>query len=179
VTRTDAASARQHVAAILLLPFMNTMVIPTILVAVGPTPRWPADAAGTAALAAGVALTAAGAALVAHTISLFVRIGRGTLAPWCPTRALITTGIYGRCRNPMKTGLFVVLLGEALALRSAPIFYWLACFALVNTVYIRVYEEPNLKQRFGAAYRDYCSNVPRWWPRLTRWHPSQTVGDTP
>jgi protein-S-isoprenylcysteine O-methyltransferase Ste14 len=27
-------------------------------------------------------------------------------------------------------------------------------------------EEDYLQQRFGAAFRAYCQDVPRWWPRL-------------
>jgi hypothetical protein len=28
-------------------------------------------------------------------------------------------------------------------------------------------EEEYLQQRFGAAFRAYCRDVPRWWPRLS------------
>jgi protein-S-isoprenylcysteine O-methyltransferase Ste14 len=161
---TAAASASvspwRHVRAIALLPFMNTVLIPTVLLLWSPPPpAWPA-----AATVAGAALVAAGAALVAHCVRLFIRLGDGTLAPWDPTRELVLAGAYRYSRNPMKAGLFLVLAGEALATGSAALTVWFACFALVNVLYIRLHEEPGLDRRFGAAYRDYCQRVPRWWP---------------
>ena len=36
-------------------------------------------------------------------------------------------------------------------------------------VFVLVYEEPTLKQTFGAQYEDFRANVPRWVPRLTPW----------
>jgi protein-S-isoprenylcysteine O-methyltransferase Ste14 len=153
--------------AIALLPFMNTVVIPSLLLARFPPERivpsgWP----GALASLGGLALLACGAALVAHSVRLFVRVGHGTLAPWDPTQALVAAGAYRFSRNPMKAGLFVVLLGETLLLRSAAIASWLALFGTVNVVYIRVSEEPGLLARFGTSYRDYCARVPRWWPSM-------------
>jgi protein-S-isoprenylcysteine O-methyltransferase Ste14 len=158
-------AAWRHARAIVLLPFMNTVVIPGALLLLFPPART-LEWAALAALLAGGALAAAGAALVVHCIRLFVRLGSGTLAPWDPTRELVVAGAYRYVRNPMKAGLFVVLAGEALATRSAALTAWLGCFALVNVIYIRLHEERGLAQRFGARYRDYCARVPRWWPAL-------------
>jgi protein-S-isoprenylcysteine O-methyltransferase Ste14 len=115
---------------------------------------------------AGTLLVAAGATLVVHSVHLFIRHGRGTLAPWDPTRELVSAGAYGFSRNPMKGGLFVVLAGEALLTRSPALTVWFLCFALVNVIYIRTHEEPGLRARFGVSYREYCARVPRWWPTL-------------
>ena len=45
--------------------------------------------------------------------------------------------------------------------------------ALVSVVavglFVRFYEEPTLREKFGAAYEEYCRNVPRWIPRLRAW----------
>lgn len=165
LTAAPAVTSWRHLRAIALLPFMNTVLIPSLLLARFPPERFvPSAWPGVIAALGGLALLACGAALVAHSIRLFVRMGRGTLAPWDPTQALVTAGAYRFSRNPMKAGLFVVLLGEALLLRSAPIASWLVLFATVNVVYIRVSEEPGLLARFGTAYRDYCARVPRWWP---------------
>jgi protein-S-isoprenylcysteine O-methyltransferase Ste14 len=146
---------------------MNTVVIPSVLLTLWPAPTG-APMGGVAAIAmvAGALLLCAGAVLVVHSIRLFVRVGRGTLAPWDPTQLLVNAGAYRFTRNPMKGGLFLVLLGETLILRSAALAVWLACFASVNIVYIRVSEEPGLLARFGPPYRDYCARVPRWWPSL-------------
>lgn len=164
VTASERVAARRHVRAIALLPFVNTVAIPSALLVLFP-PTQSAEWRGAAVLA-GAVLVACGAALVAHSIALFVRLGRGTFAPWDPTRELVTAGAYRYSRNPMKAGLFLVLAGEALALQSAALAAWFALFALVNVAYIRLHEEPGLAKRFGTRYRDYCSRVPRWWPAL-------------
>jgi protein-S-isoprenylcysteine O-methyltransferase Ste14 len=155
-----SVSPWRHARSIALLPFMNTVVIPSALLVLSPPPTaWPASAA-----VAGAALAAAGTALVAHCVRLFMRLGAGTLAPWDPTRELVLAGAYRYSRNPMKAGLFLVLAGEALATGSAALTAWFACFALVNVVYIRLHEEPGLAERFDVSYRAYCERVPRWWP---------------
>jgi protein-S-isoprenylcysteine O-methyltransferase Ste14 len=157
---SEPVSPWRHARAIVLLPFMNTLVIPSVLLLGSPPqPEWPAGAR-----IAGAALVAVGAALVAHCVRLFIRLGHGTLAPWDPTRELVLAGAYRYSRNPMKAGLFLVLAGEALATGSAALTVWFGCFTLVNVLYIRLHEEPGLAKRFGAAYRDYCERVPRWWP---------------
>jgi protein-S-isoprenylcysteine O-methyltransferase Ste14 len=164
---TPDATTWRHLRAVALLPFMNTVVIPALLLArVPPHALAASDGLGAVATIGGVAFLVCGVALVAHSVRLFVRMGRGTLAPWDPTKALVIAGAYRFSRNPMKAGLFVVLLGEALLFRSVAIAAWLALFATVNVVYIRVAEEPGLLARFGAPYRDYCARVPRWWPSL-------------
>ena len=163
----EPISAWRHARAIALLPFVNTVVIPSALLLSFP-PLWPLDwtPLTVAAALAGTALAAAGAALVVHCVRLFMRLGSGTLAPWDPTRYLISAGAYRHSRNPMKAGLFLVLAGETLATRSVALAAWFACFAIVNAAYIRLHEEPGLAKRFGAAYRAYCERVPRWWPAL-------------
>jgi protein-S-isoprenylcysteine O-methyltransferase Ste14 len=158
-------SAWRHARAIALLPLMNTVIIPSALLALWPPAR-SAGASQAAVALIGIALLLGGGALVAHSIRLFVAFGRGTLAPWDPTQELVAVGAYRYSRNPMKGGLFLVLAGEALLAQSAALAGWLALFALVNVAYIRLHEEPALARRFGERYRDYCTRVPRWWPRL-------------
>ena len=160
-TSGERVGAWRHVRAIALLPFVNTAVVPGALLTLFPPAPMPSNAAATMA---GIALVVCGLALVVHTVSLFVRFGAGTLAPWDPTRELVTTGAYRYSRNPMKAGLFLVLGGEALLTQSVALAAWFACFTLVNVAYIRLHEEPKLAKRFGARYGDYCARVPRWWP---------------
>jgi protein-S-isoprenylcysteine O-methyltransferase Ste14 len=161
-TRSERIAAARHARAIALLPLTNTIAIPGVLLLLWP-PTYPLQL--TTALA-GCALAGTGAALVVHCVRLFVRFGCGTLAPWDPTRVLLSAGAYRYSRNPMKTGLFLVLGGEALAAGSVALTAWLACFAIVNVVYIQFHEEPGLLKRFGVRYAEYCDRVPRWWPTL-------------
>ncbi len=102
-------------------------------------------------------------------ISLFVTVGRGTLAPWEPTHKLVVQGVYRHVRNPMISGVLFVLLGESMITASLPLFWWYFFVVVVNAIYIPLSEEPGLVKRFGEDYVNYKRNVPRWIPRLTPW----------
>jgi protein-S-isoprenylcysteine O-methyltransferase Ste14 len=39
-------------------------------------------------------------------------------------------------------------------------------FVVINVICIPLLEEPQLRERFGAAYDEYCRHVPRLLPRL-------------
>jgi protein-S-isoprenylcysteine O-methyltransferase Ste14 len=120
---------------------------------------------------AGALFAAAGLAMVVWTVALFIRVGRGTLAPWDPTRRLVVRGPYTRVRNPMISGVLAVIVGEAIAFGTRPLWTWAALFLLINHVYFVLSEERGLGRRFGAEYDEYKRNVPRWIPRLTAWRP--------
>src|SRR5262245_16427088 len=156
------------------LPATATVLVPLVLCLLNGTNvglGLPGAAAAIPVLA-GCALVALGLLLMGETISLFARRGSGTLAPWDPTRKLVVEGPYRRVRNPMISGVFTVLLGEAVALGSASVLIWSAAFALVNAIYMPLVEEPGLERRFGEDYMTYKRNVPRWIPRRTPWMPT-------
>ena len=163
-----------HVRAVALLPFMNVVVIPPLNVAATRGSAVPVSArfelSSTVMSGFGVLLRLAGAAVAARCVELFVRRGNGTLAPWDPTQTLIAEGPYRYVRNPLKTGLFLTLIGECLLLRSMGLALWTGIFMLANVIYIRFSEEPGLRARFGQRYEDYCAAVPRWWPRRSAVH---------
>jgi protein-S-isoprenylcysteine O-methyltransferase Ste14 len=121
----------------------------------------------------GLPLVAVGLTIMAITISSFIRVGKGTLAPWSPTKKLVIKGLYRYVRNPMILGVLTVLLREALSLWSKNILIWAVCFFLVNTLYFIASEEPGLEQRFGDEYREYKKHVSRWMPRFTPYSPDQ------
>jgi protein-S-isoprenylcysteine O-methyltransferase Ste14 len=162
----------RHLLSILLLPFMVTVVVPRWLLRgwVGVDTRWPAGSGlQTGGRVLGVALLVAGLALFTWCVSLFARVGRGTLAPWDPTRRLVAVGPYRHVRNPMITGVAMVLAGDALFFGSRVLAAWLGVFVLINQVYFIVAEEPGLARRFGRSYLDYKAAVPRWLPRVRPW----------
>ena len=102
------------------------------------------------------------------SISAFIKIGKGTLAPWSPTKKLVIAGMYRYVRNPMIMGVLTVLIGESIAIMSMQILIWAGIFFLINTTYFVLYEEPDLERKFGDQYRGYKRNVRRWVPR---WKP--------
>ncbi len=126
------------------------------------------------------ALGLGGLALAASTVRLFVIEGHGTPAPWDPPKRFVVRGPYRHVRNPMIGAVFMMLTAEALLFDSWPLGVWLAVFYLANAVYIPRFEERGLEKRFGAVYRRYMENVPRWFPSPLAYDPdeeSQSTGE--
>jgi protein-S-isoprenylcysteine O-methyltransferase Ste14 len=164
----------RHAFAILVLPFSVVVLIPLwIADRYGLAPAVPERAAGWLVAVAGVVVLAAGASLAALCIARFFTEGRGTLAPWDPPVELVVRGPYAHVRNPMISGVVIVLIGEAMVLRSLPHALWAATFAAINAVYLPLVEEPMLRARFGESYATYARNVPRLIPRLRPWQPQR------
>jgi protein-S-isoprenylcysteine O-methyltransferase Ste14 len=162
----------RHLLSILLLPFVVVVIVPRWLLHASSSSdtRW-VDGTVAAAFAhiSGVVLFLCGFALFVWCVFLFARVGEGTLAPWDPTRRLVAVGPYRYMRNPMITGVVTMLLGETLFLGSRAIGIWAATFIAINQIYFVISEEPGLERRFGAAYIEYKSAVPRWLPRASPW----------
>ena len=115
---------------------------------------------------AGLLLIALGAALLGTCIWEFASSGRGTLAPVDPPRELVVRGLYRYVRNPMYLSVTVIIFGEFLLTGSRALLgYWAVWFVAVN-LFVRGYEEPTLRRRFGASYERYTQEVGRWLPRL-------------
>ena len=159
-------SVWRHLRAIGLLPVTVTIVVPGLILW-----RTGVELAPWPLATLGAVLIGVGLALVTWTVSLFMRIGKGTLAPWDPTSRLVVVGPYRHVRNPMISGVLTVLLGEAALFGSLPLLVWFGAVFAVNAVYFPLVEEPGLRERFGEDYDAYRANVPRWLPRLRPWEP--------
>lgn len=85
-----------------------------------------------------------------------------------PTQQLVTTGPYAYSRNPMFLGVLFLLLAVALNGRSVTGLLLLPIILLVGLEYIRAYEEPALRKRFGDEYKQYRRSVPALIPRFRR-----------
>lgn len=159
----------RHLMAVLLLPVVVAVVVPILLQAAPGDSHWTLDGVPRfLARASGAGLIGIGVALFAWCVALFARVGRGTLAPWDPTRQLVAVGPYRLTRNPMITGVALALAGQALVSGSRRIALWAAAFVLINHAYFLILEEPGLRRRFGAEYERYRAVVPRWLPRIRR-----------
>ena len=168
----EKPSFLSQVISILLLPFNATLTIPLILLLLGERKGLKLSLVSSKdilILIAGVAAASIGIFLLAVTIRLFIVIGRGTLAPWKPAQKLVVKGPYRYARNPMISGVSLILAGEAILFRSYNLLAWLIVFLLINHIYFVLVEEPGLAKRFGEEYEIYKQNVPRWLPRLTPW----------
>jgi len=119
--------------------------------------------------ALGAVLAVVGALVVVACFARFAHEGRGTPAPVVPTERLVVGGIYRYVRNPMYLGVGAAIAGQAVAFRSVSLLVWLGVFTVAVVAFTRGYEEPTLREQFGADYDAYAGAVPGWWPRLRPW----------
>ncbi len=173
----DLVTLLRHALAVVVCPFTVAVLVPVWLARRGGLmPALAGSAAGLAMQAAGLALLAAGLALFVTSLRRFATEGHGTLAPWDPPRDLVVRGPYRYVRNPMISGVVLVLFGEALVLLSRPHLMWAFVFLGINALSIPLIEEPQLANRFGSDYEEYCRHVPRLVPRLRPWTPKTPEG---
>jgi protein-S-isoprenylcysteine O-methyltransferase Ste14 len=167
-------SAWRLARPILILPGVVTVLVPALILLGSDGPRVGWGLPLVPALlpsVAGAGLIGLGLLLAVRTTALFVTEGEGTPAPWDPPTRLVVRGPYRHVRNPMISGVFCLLLGEAALLGSPPLMVWFAAVLAVNAVYLPLVEEPGLVRRFGKDYEIYRDYVPRWVPRLRPWSP--------
>jgi protein-S-isoprenylcysteine O-methyltransferase Ste14 len=117
----------------------------------------------------GIALIACGVAFLLHAFTRFVLEGIGTPAPVAPTERLVVGGVYRYVRNPMYLAVGAVITGQALLFGRPGLLLYAAAFGAVVFCFVRLYEEPTLRGRFGPDYDAYRRAVPGWLPRLTPW----------
>jgi protein-S-isoprenylcysteine O-methyltransferase Ste14 len=159
--------------AVLALPFMVVVVVPSSILWLSRGRDWAGclpDPGGVRFWLA-IFLGSVGLGLALWTCSLFFRFGEGTAAPWDPPRRFVVRGPYRHVRNPMISGVILVLCAEATSFASLALAGWLCAFAVANMLYIPLVEENGLSRRFGEDYESYRRNVPRWFPRLSAWEP--------
>lgn len=105
----------------------------------------------------GVGLTVAG-----HAFSIWARLHLGKY--WSGTVALkeghklITSGPYGMVRHPIYTGLFISLLGSAMAATTIESFVGLVLMFCSYIIKWRR-EEKLMIAEFGQEYRDYMART--------------------
>jgi protein-S-isoprenylcysteine O-methyltransferase Ste14 len=125
---------------------------------------WHADEQSAWLKALGWVVLAAGAALVLETTARFALHGRGTPAPWAPPERFVERGSYRFVRSPMYLGVLLLVVGQALILGREVLYGWALAAWLIFSAFLVLYEEPQLRDRFGAGYDDYRRRVRRWIP---------------
>lgn len=104
--------------------------------------------------------------LMISAILQFIRV-KGTPVPFNPPPKLVTTGPYAYVRNPMLTGVFVLLFGLGVLLRSISLVsIFTPVFILFNVWELKAVEERELEKRLGKDYVEYKKRVPMFVPRL-------------
>lgn len=79
---------------------------------------------------------------------------------------LVTQGLFRHTRNPMYVGKFLMVLGAGIASNRWPALVAITFAYSFMYQAITLAEEAYLRDKFGAAFDRYCTEVPRWWPRL-------------
>jgi protein-S-isoprenylcysteine O-methyltransferase Ste14 len=149
---------------------------------------------GPAAKAAGLALTAGLLAVVAGTamadsggwnalallgaaamlagLALCLAAQRSMGASWRigvdpdERTDLVTTGLFGRLRNPIFTAMILFAAGSALAVPTPVTALGLLLATAGIVAQVLVVEEPHLRRQHGPVYDDYAARTGRFLPRL-------------
>lgn len=153
----------EWIKAIIILPFNVIVTIPCLILYFS---GFRYTVPNIYQIILGIILLFCGLYLAIWTMILFYKIGKGTLAPWAPTKHLVIEGPFKIVRNPMITGVLTILTSEALILNSSNLLYWMILFFIINCIYFKVFEEKQLEKNFGEEYLEYKKNVPMWIPKF-------------
>jgi len=146
----------KNLAFTLIVPGTVAVAIPLTAFRHGPV-EW------TWYMLSALPLMLAGACIYLWCLWHFARTGRGTPAPIDPPKFLVERGLYRFTRNPMYVGVLCVIGSWALLFQSVAIAIYLLAVAAAFQTVVLGYEEPYLRDTFGADYEAYCSRVPRWF----------------
>jgi protein-S-isoprenylcysteine O-methyltransferase Ste14 len=94
---------------------------------------------------------------------------KGTPVPVNPPPRLVTTGPYAYTRNPMLTGIFILLFGIGVLIGSISLtFIFNPLFILVSIWELKEIEEPELVRRLGEGYIAYRIKTPMFIPKIKK-----------
>ncbi len=101
-----------------------------------------------------------GVGLTAWSASHFLKV-KGTPVPFNPPPTLVMTGPDQFVRNPMLTGVFLLLFGIGFAIKSLSlVVLFTPLFVLANVWELKEIEEPELVKRLGEDYVAYKQRTP-------------------
>ena len=100
-------------------------------------------------------------ALFAWAITTMTRAG-SNVPTNLPTTTIVETGPYRFTRNPIYLGMFLGLVGLAIAFDNLWLLAMLVPFTLAIRYGVVAREEAYLERKFGDAYRQYRARVRRW-----------------
>lgn len=105
-----------------------------------------------------------GAFFMLWSVFHFLKL-KGTPVPFNPPPKLVSTGPYAYVRNPMLTGVFILLFGLGFAIDSLSLaFIFTPVLIILNYFELKKIEEPELERRLGQEYIEYKNRVPMFFP---------------
>jgi protein-S-isoprenylcysteine O-methyltransferase Ste14 len=108
-----------------------------------------------------------GIAITSWSVFHFLRV-KGTPVPFNPPPRLVDSGPYRYARNPMLTGVFLLLSGIGFAIKSPSlVLIFTPLYVLVNVWELKKIEEPELIKRLGEEYLTYRERTPMFIPGIS------------
>jgi len=124
--------------------------------------RWPIPITVSRLISAPLMLI--GIAIATWSVFHFLRV-KGTPVPFNPPPTLVQSGPYKYARNPMLTGVFLLLFGIGFAIKSPSlVLIFTPLYVLVNFWELKKIEEPELIKRLGEDYLRYRQRTPMFIP---------------
>jgi protein-S-isoprenylcysteine O-methyltransferase Ste14 len=130
--------------------------------------RTPTTIPGAVLTVLGILVVTSGVGLLIVQFARFAAQGHGTPAPVAPTDTLVCTGAYRWVRNPMYVAVVAIIIGQSILCASVWLLVYAVVVAATMAAFVRTYEEPTLRARYGSAYEGYTAEVPRWIPKRPR-----------
>ena len=113
-------------------------------------------------------ILALGLFLMLWSILHFVKV-KGTPVPFNPPPKLVDAGPYAYVRNPMLSGVFILMFGFGILFNSISlVFIFTPLFVLFNYLELKAIEEPELEKRLGKDYSEYKKRIPMFFPRFKK-----------
>lgn len=128
--------------------------------------HWPIP--GTISRLISIPILGAGLAVTAWSVIHFMRV-QGTPVPFNPPPTLVDIGPYKYVRNPMVTGVFLMLFGIGFAVGSLSlVLIFTPLYILAHLWELKNIEEPELIRRLGEDYLSYQSRTPMFVPKFVK-----------
>lgn len=110
-----------------------------------------------------VTIGLAGVLITVKAVGIFSN-NQTTINPIEPEKvsALVTDGLYRYSRNPMYSGLLLVVIGFAIFLQNLSSILGVVLFIFTMTQFQIKPEERVMSDKFGQNYKDYKARVRRW-----------------
>jgi protein-S-isoprenylcysteine O-methyltransferase Ste14 len=107
-----------------------------------------------------------GSGVYLWTVWNFATEGKGTPLPLDAPKRLVVNGLYQYTRNPMYTGVILVILGWVCLFADGWILLYALGVGAIVHLFVVYFEEPRLQDLFGEEYATYRRSVGRWMPRI-------------
>ena len=162
---TGASKTRTLLTPIGILIFgAFTMVFVLAATVVDRQLRLPGLLPERVSLVVAIPVLTVGFAVTAWSAIHFLKV-KGTPVPFNPPPRLVGTEPYHFVRDPMLTGVFLILFGIGFVFNSISlVFVFAPLYVLANVWELKRIEEPELVTRLGEDYVEYRAQTPMFIP---------------